>query len=284
MYLYNPIWTVLAHPINNTANNCHLNALLQCLLSLSQFNEAMVAGHDIVSKKYCNYLRRNTSNGQEMLDLIYSELKKQNKHPLFTIKNQPKDAMETFLMFLECIPQKLTDSLFSHVYAKHVYCGHCGNKAILSTKESNPFFHVTNALVANQVGLSRYIVEHQLEHDNNYSCSICSNKDKQVHIARLEKLPPLLILVTNGSVLTTKVTVPDFLHFDLFNDKYKYKCVAQLFYCNGPISGHYYSVCLRRGIWVQCNDSAISKLSKKKICNNAYATFYSLVRVKNGIK
>ena len=294
--------------IRNTANNCFLNSILQCLFYNKKLTQYVIEGKVALERKrlpdysqhtvflnmykdFMNKMAYGSSVLTPMKLLNYIE----NYLPSYT-KGSQEDAYGILLYILECLDNALSykakfvirgtaDSVPGTMYKeayetlvqfynkKYSYILESFYGLLITTVDGRRVYEPFNSIcldVATHHSIDRCIDEYF--------------KPKTIDNLQIDtkawSLPNSLILVLKRLDIKTSVTFPTELDITRVvhqekrdQNHYVYNLNAVIYHIGTSESGHYYSVCKSSGAWYSFNDESVSKVQNVDV-ENAYILFY----------
>lgn len=311
---YDPAFVPQAWGLHNPSGSlCHLNALLQALVSCSAVVRTTLANREYLG---------GTRTGQAFYDFIYSAVptvrppedtpfygeSAENsserlfqalvgdlrvRRPTFCYGLAQESASEGLILLLDMIddPSRGVNPiacLFYHRYETFVVCGECQAHGSMRVDSSVQFdlFHHDDELQQGLCAPTRFgemlrVHETRLE---DYRCEACGKTAGGVLHRRLRQVPEILVCLFNLYTahraacrgFPTFVILPG-----LAGTRLVYRQVAQIEHFGGLFAGHYVAHGRRKnGQVYMFNDDAVS-LAAFGPSPNVYMVFYHCARVAN---
>jgi ubiquitin C-terminal hydrolase len=266
-------------PLQNVGAICHFNALIQCLLSLSNVNYAGVL--EVYGKKklykdnallftYFSIVKSLiTTSGSVPSPGISLQLMGLFKEIVGnSFGNGAEDIQEGYVKLLDAFKCAPVQKYFNIGYEITTECDICKNQTLEEYK------NCYTAVPGNCTNVEQFIKNNKEVVSNaNYNCKKC-NKQVQTITRQviLSEVNEAIVVSLNKYLEKKLVELPPILKI---NSKFTYKLVAQAEH----LGGHYNAICLRNAAETPfLLDDASTPVQKQSITSTSdtYLAFYAL--------
>uniref|UniRef100_A0A8C5Y9J0 ubiquitinyl hydrolase 1 n=1 Tax=Microcebus murinus TaxID=30608 RepID=A0A8C5Y9J0_MICMU len=280
--------------LRNLGNTCYMNAILQCLCSISPLVEYFLSGKYITAlQKDCSevatafaYLMTDMWLGDS--DCVSPEIFRSalgNLYPAFMKKTQ-QDAQEFLIYVLNELHEALKKC---HAVLTRLFEGQL-NYSIVCLKCEN--FWSPNAFFPLQDCLQCFFQQDTLTWNNQIHCSFCETKQETAVRASISKAPKIIIFHLKRFDIqgTMKRKLRTDIHYPLtnldltpyicpiFRKHPKYNLCAVVNHFGDLDGGHYTAFCKNSvtQAWYSFDDTRVSEIPDTSVQTaTAYLLFYS---------